>query len=454
MYKRQTIFYAKLHNEALSRKNKILVVASDLSNVNKMNSSSQIDNPIGLNNPLHVKSEGGLGLLSHLFNPSLSLVLVILGYYSLAPFTNRFLSEGNVGGIFIHFFIIFYVASTYLINFYRQKKIKRTHCSFGLIFLFLYGLRMFDNIYFDGLILPPDNTVVVLFFLVNTVLVSLLTMQMSWQINDVVFYKASLLLFLIFMIGMSQNIDVLSETSARRLSLTKINPISLSHQAISFAIFFWIYFGHSFFSKIAAFLSWPLLFLIIVYARSRGGYLAILGVLMIFIIAKGGRDKLFSVGLFSTIFLIAIFFISDDFKNVIFEPIQRLFTGDDQSANIREQLFNLSWGLFLDFPILGDSIITPIFGVYTHNLILEGLISTGLLGVSFLTIHLSFCLNAVFQIIRKNIYPKFTVLIALLFIQKLIGLLVSGNVWGSGSFWAISFSILFIYYGRLNEISR
>lgn len=85
---------------------------------------------------------------------------------------------------------------------------------------------------------------------------------------------------------------------------------------------------------------------------------------------------------FATVFLVTggvIFYVSGLSESDFF-ILERLNSFVEDGDQIRVDLFNGAWSQFLRSPIIGDRIVERIYKFYPHNLLIEVLMATGLIG--------------------------------------------------------------------------
>ena len=107
-----------------------------------------------------------------------------------------------------------------------------------------------------------------------------------------------------------------------------------------------------------------------------------------------------------------------------------IFEGD---TSLRGELYNKAINNFLENPILGKSILFS-DGSYAHNIYLETLMATGIVGFIALLILHFFVLKKVF-LFKNTAYNKDKVWILILFIQYFVLSLTSYNVYNSPDVW-------------------
>lgn len=146
------------------------------------------------------------------------------------------------------------------------------------------------------------------------------------------------------------------------------------------------------------------------------------------------------IGLFVSILLGQL--LQDAFQISAFERFLNVFNFDStasQSTEARIFLYRSSWQVFMDSPFFGSSIVEPITKYYPHNIFLELLMSTGILGgIVFLTIIVLTIRSSL--IIHRYSYSMFW--LVLLYVQECVLAMTSSAVWGAGSFWASTAAII------------
>lgn len=132
------------------------------------------------------------------------------------------------------------------------------------------------------------------------------------------------------------------------------------------------------------------------------------------------------------------------FSSVI--RIQNALNNSDSGMSGRFTAYLAAWEIFSEFPIFGDSITEPVFGFYPHNLILESLMATGVVGTIAILIAVFGGLGLAWRI-QRNKHPASWV--APLYVQALVGAMFSGAVYSISGVWLTLALIL-----TLDENSR
>lgn len=241
--------------------------------------------------------------------------------------------------------------------------------------------------------------------------------------------------------------------STGRSELPSLNPISFGHfSGVLLIISYWAL-------RMRGLSGISLLFLLIGFvigiygllaSGSRGPLVAVLVTLIIFESTRKSAVPLLLgamllVMLLATIIGLIVVVIGDEFlllfPNIdaalginLLSRFATLFQLSDASSSARVQLFFISFDQFLDHPFIGDFIEVrgPTDYPYPHNIVLEALIATGLLGTIPLIIALVLAFKASLFVIRNT--PSYG-WVSLLFLQQLVAVQFSGNIYGSSTFW-------------------
>ena len=108
----------------------------------------------------------------------------------------------------------------------------------------------------------------------------------------------------------------------------------------------------------------------------------------------------------------------------------------NSSRDPRFDIYQNAWDDFLDSPIIGKQYVTSIFNFYPHNIVLEVLMSLGIVGIIlFLPIVLSIGASMIKVFKSKNLNALQFLLIL---IPMLIGGMTSGSIFLSPDLWIVS----------------
>ena len=190
---------------------------------------------------------------------------------------------------------------------------------------------------------------------------------------------------------------------------------------------------------------------------SRGPLLSLIVLLFfeIYLILKQKKDsKVFFLKLIIgvAIFIISLTpFIITKLQNGDIELINRTFQiiegGEINKNEERTYLFESATRQFIENPIIGDAFVTKYFNLYnsySHNLILDVLMATGMIGFMFFggMLYYIFLNNRyIVSIIKVNSSLSAYLL---LFIAHLLSGMVSGGLFMSNGFWMLSALLLVV----------
>jgi len=173
---------------------------------------------------------------------------------------------------------------------------------------------------------------------------------------------------------------------------------------------------------------------------SRGSVIALIIPFALFIIYQKNKVKsfyLFIALLFAGFLLVTL---SSYFGSSVIDRFTGIGNAVDtgSSSASRLNIWEIAFEHFLNNPILGFGLESPETGNYPHNIIVEVLLATGMLGfIPFIYLLIKSFQNALF--IFKNT-PK-SAWIAVIFMQSLIQNMFSGGIYTASWFW---FSLAFI----------
>jgi hypothetical protein len=329
------------------------------------------------------------------------------------------------------------------------------------LFIFLYSLRLLNDIliYQDfELLLEPSQYLLFWFFIVLVPALNFLFLRQD---------KAKKYLFLTWLfhcpiIVMACFIDASQSILFQqqgRLENAALNPIALGHYGTSMTIismYAWLQ------AKSIIEEKWGKLL--------KGAYLvmAVMGVIVIFLAAS--RGPIIALGLCLPLMLFASRKVNPKFIfgiiilsiGMIFSSsfalsnnssfVDRFFSISDEQkfdtlggSITRTGLHRLALKLIESSPLIGFGIEIPGEG-YPHNLILESFLVLGVFGGFLFMIILFFStFKAMKLLFAKGGQWGW---VAILYIQYMIGGMLSGSLYGSNMFWYLLFTVLGIRIGR------
>ncbi len=383
-----------------------------------------------------------------IFSPAAALALGLIGYYSLAGFTNILLPSGNLGGILIRAGTLF-VVGVAVLRYGRAvpPKVKIALLPAALLF-FGYSMRLIENFYFSDIFIPPGPEMIFLAFGFGVIFTSFALARIAPAIRDDQFVLVVSGLCVLFLVGMAFNLDALRETAEHRMRLNKINPIVMAHLAFAFLFYYLLVFSKSKRLTIEAVIFTPLLFFIFIYARSRGAILAGGASLAIYVLLLKGTKRIWMLTGLAVGGFAVLAFSDSDKLDIILKGLARLNSGDDQSASLHFIAWQGAWEQFLADFAFGRYAIELFTNFYPHNIFLESLMAVGFIGSLPFAIHIVLATLAAASIIRSRQFPIAVTFIAVLFFRDAIAAAGAGSLWGATGFWITSILVIVIWHGR------
>jgi O-antigen ligase len=125
------------------------------------------------------------------------------------------------------------------------------------------------------------------------------------------------------------------------------------------------------------------------------------------------------------------------------QRVSGTFYDVEDGSESRLDLWQSAWEDFLENPLTGRA-FDGRYGTYPHNLLLESLMTTGIVGgLAFLWI-LSLGLHAAWNLIRHSVEHAW---LGFLFLQMFVYAMLSGALWGHFGFWYILAAVLSRWHG-------
>ncbi len=234
-------------------------------------------------------------------------------------------------------------------------------------------------------------------------------------------------LFTAMVLAGVSSVSLATEEFQGRVAVARLNPISVGHMGASTIIAsLAMIFEHRGGSRTKPFLF--LAFAAALYclfvAESRGPLLS-LGVAVLALLAVKRRWKSMSF-LFAIGFGYALW--SSNSGGGLFDRLREI--GSDQSSLSRLDLQSLAFSEFIQSPILGSAHVELLTGGYSHNLLLDAAMSTGVIGLGLLVWLLIKLGGACVRLLRAG-----QLLLPLLAIQYTAAAQFSGSMFSSPEFW-------------------
>lgn len=176
---------------------------------------------------------------------------------------------------------------------------------------------------------------------------------------------------------------------------------------------------------------------LLVTAASRGPIVALLATLLFYLVASNIRRALryapIVLGVLAVSYLLASQLESYGEYRLL-SRIINIGSGDDMAIIGRQESFYGAFQQFLGSPLIGDALEEKTTNFYPHNILLEALMATGLVGgLPFLAL-IYRALGRAHQLVSRNAPTGW---IALLFFQYFIGAQFSGAIYINTVFWML-----------------
>jgi O-antigen ligase len=388
-----------------------------------------------------------------LFSPATAFALAICGFYTFSGIVNRVDPEGSLGSILVRVAIALITFTSFILIPSRLRSSTPALLPMKIFFIF-YLCRLVENIYISSVSISPGPGMIFSVFLVTGVGSALLISSMDRAIRNTELIFAMNALCVIFLFGLILNKELLIESSTRRMSLDKINPIALGNTAFIFLIYCVLIVGKTKKLTIQAIILCPMLFLVVVFARSRGAYISGAGALLIYVLLLKGSKRVFAI---CGVFAVALVILASsgvELIDVIIARLQTIDVDSDQSTKIRSQLYAGAWRQFQENFLIGRYAVEMQFNFYPHNIYLESLMSVGAIGSLPFVAHIVLALRSAVGIIRSGKFPLAAVLTAVIFIREAIAGMASGSLWGHSGFWVTSALTISFWYGYQGFLAK
>ncbi|NJD31287.1 MAG: O-antigen ligase family protein [Gammaproteobacteria bacterium] len=235
----------------------------------------------------------------------------------------------------------------------------------------------------------------------------------------------------------------------RRLATPVLNPISVGHLGVS--VFIVALCGLAGSNALGRAFRWLVILtsvVVIVASASRGPILAALMVALTYSFVHRRRRRL---GLARLVFRLALLglviagialAVNYLEQEGYISLIQRFSdTLEDVSALERIAMAVGAWQQFLDHPLLGSAFVELGSYTYPHNIVLEALMATGIVGGALLLANLAAGLLASMRLITTAPSAAW---VGFIFLQYVVNGMVSGSLYLDTAYWAYGFGALVV----------
>ncbi len=349
-----------------------------------------------------------------------------------------------------------------------------------ILTLILFCILLYTRVIVDVIVrkIPfyfQDDNFYILFFSTNTlfsvIIISCLIKHLDYSIFSKLSYIAliisslQLLLYVLYTFGLSPElfqtrVVVLKSNPDASDTVYILNPITFAlvgQQLSMISLTYLIFNQNTIWKNIHHLASFSLGFIVLLLGGSRGPILNTTFIFFILIFVKNFQNKnlllflKYTIGIIIFISAILLFIDIDTLENI--EAIRRLFNTVDTINNTdkEERVFEYSaaWSQFLESPLWGDQYVNNFDNYYAHNIFLELLMATGVIGTFLFLLFFANYIKAQFSVLYQTI-PTPVLSIYTLSISAFLLSLTSGSLYLNPEFW---FFVLFVCSYHKNYVS-
>lgn len=348
-----------------------------------------------------------------------------------------------VGTVYRIFYLCFSIYIIYKDN--LKSQITTPYISFFFFYL-IYLIHLMSDVLLIPTLLQMSPMKYV-FYAVGVVLIptiAFLRFPENKEIEKAIttIYIVSLMICVLALI---ENYQTEVNGFKRLAGFSGFHPISLGHIAVT-NIILSLYLFKTKFVK----LMMPSILLsltVLILSNSRGPWISL--IVTITVLLGINKSKLFAIGnkylshiIFLTLFTISVILIWS-------RTLERV----DYTINMGDQrlyLWKDSILQFLQHPISGNHIELLNYKTYSHNLFVEALMVTGVVGFSCLVFFIIKTFQSLVAILQSSAHHQ---IIGLLYVQYFIGAMFSGSIITNYILWYFSFLILTFKFYKPNFLT-
>lgn len=374
---------------------------------------------------------------------TLLFALALFGYAAVAPMLSGIgVGETAMPAVLLRAATAFGIL--FLMFFARYRPLPHLALAIAPIvaILLLYGLRAYEDVYISGDPTYFEPTRMYLILIFSSLIPAVLFAVHVSNLSDRAFAHVGVWLMLIFLAGAALNARSLASAvaSVERLTLEKLNPISLANTSIAFMMILLLFFGSMpRLVRLASPVIMGLLVVIVALTKSRGPLLAAAMTILFYILAQSNFRRVIRLGFIAGCGLVLAVGVAQIVGIDVVGSVLQRFSSEDygaQQSNLqRSGVMSSAWTIFLEHPVFGDTVTERFLRIYPHNLMLEALMAFGIFGGFILLLGIGRALVCAFTVIRDKrsaVLAKFS---ALLFFFHLVEAMFSGTIWLHSTLW-------------------
>jgi len=189
----------------------------------------------------------------------------------------------------------------------------------------------------------------------------------------------------------------------------------------------------------------------IFFSAARSPVLALFLIFLVFLILKNKRKYWIYLLITVVLSIVSLFIMykSGLGENIVFfkRINEAIF---ERNASGRAYYLNKGIDIFINNPLFGGRVVFE-DGMYPHNLFVDILMSTGLVGMILFIIYFKFVVQSFIKVLKNIKKYKESGILAFFFLQYFILVQTSGNIYSSFEFWYFGAVIIGLGYINLTN---
>lgn len=380
---------------------------------------------------------------------STTLAFVIFGFYFQSSFFDVIGGTNSITSIVYRAAIICSVLV--LIIFGKLEKICKISMALFFSFFIVYFYSLSRSILFEGESLAFDSSYYFLMLFGGVIIPSAFFLGVNYL--DIKHFKviARKLLFFTCLFVCVKYYFFSANTVGVRLESESVSPIIIGHVALSLLILTISDLKKTqYISYVIIFFCIALIFL----SQSRSAFIASAVVLALYFIRKISVKTMLiycGIGVVTAIAILPLIKTINSASNSEFDTfryVRVIGSSEDLSSMSRFISFKGAWNQFENSPILGDHVEERTTKYYPHNILLEALMSTGIVGTIPLVILFLLTIYRAQNLLIKN---NEGIVFALLFYQYITLAMFSSSIYLNTQLWYFVFGVNAVYMRSLGS---
>ena len=377
-------------------------------------------------------------------------IVLCIGFFLVSIFPSAFRIDSQIITIPFRAFVLFFSGVIILRKFFQKsfKEFGIVEIAFVVFWIiyFLKAVYSFQNYFF----IEKNNSqeietylkILGVTFLPSLAILNLKRQDFNFKISfKIIFFLVLLVLFLNILFGIEH------DKNGRSSGFMSMYPISFGYWGVTLVLLSLYQILYKVISqKYFLYLSYlgVIIGLTIIYASGTRSTLVAIIVGAFFLFYSKGMKKImysFTIAIIFGVIALLVYnpqTIGNKASSFFTRVTQTIKTGDSSG---REVFYELAIQIFKQNPIIGGRILYA-DGMYPHNVFLEVLMATGIIGFVVYFLFFKDCIKYIIKVKSvAEIYPE-TIWIAVLWIQYFILSLFSYNLHSSPEVWYLTAMVL------------